>query len=248
MEVKPSDQPHQHGPEKSTQKAVGYSLVELLLVVGIIGLILWVILPVGLRARVEARYAVVRQSCSELASYTSQWAQQAILANEDLRSSATLADYYASLAGLSHAPAQGTAPGEWLANRTGPTNWRHNGLRGRPIDGRYLADKSFSAPESAVEDMIPPAHPILNPFTETSVFDGTNHPLPESEGGSGAVPGAIAFGCGRDETDRWVYFAFVFQGVHNRDVSLDGKDTFLPEMNLTTVSGLRAGVFAARLP
>jgi type II secretory pathway pseudopilin PulG len=239
--------------EERSGDAGGFSLVELLLVVGMVGVMLWVLIPIGLRARIEARYGVVRQHCSELASYTSQWAQQAIMAQDEERSVATLSDYYGSLAGHSLAPVLGTAQGEWVANSMGPSNWRRNrngkdGAQGRPIDGRYMKGETPSAPEATVADMIPPSHPIVNPFTEVSVFDAKNHPRSQADGGVGPVPGAIALGGHREEAGGWVYFAFVFQGTQNAGIELDGDDTFLSEMNLKTLPGLRAGVFAARLP
>jgi hypothetical protein len=247
------DETEQRCPMDLTNHVCGFSLVELLLVVGIVGLVLWVLIPLGLRARIEAEYGVVRQHCSELASYTSQWAQQAIMAQDEERSVAALSDYYGSLAGLSQAPVQGAAPGEWVANSMGPSNWRRNGnvkdaAQGRPIDGRYMKGENPSAPEATVADLLPPSHPIVNPFTEVSVFDVKNHPRSQADGGEGAVPGAIALGGYREEAGGWVYFAFVFQGVQNAEVELDGDDTFLPHMNLETMPGLRAGVFAARLP
>lgn len=239
--------------EEVTGDAEGYSLVELLLVLGMIGLLLWVLIPVGLRTRIDAKYGVVRQSCSELSSHVSQWVHQVISAQDEQRSTATISDYYASLAGLSHAPVLGAAQGEWVANRMGTTNWRQkrdrkDATQGRAIGGRYMNGKDSTAPETTVEDMVPQSHPILNPFNDLSVFDIQNHPRHKADGGAGPVPGAIALGGHREEAGGWVYFAFVFQGVQNTEIELDGDDTFLSEMNLKTMPGLRAGVFAARLP
>jgi hypothetical protein len=234
----------------------GFSILELLLIVGIVGLILWVLIPIGLRTRVDAKYGVVRQNCSELASYTSQWAQQAILAQDGQRSSATIADYYGSLAGLSRAPDLGPTPGEWVASNIGPTNWRHlpqeRNLRyTRKIEGRFMNGKRSTAPETTVEDIIPLDRPILNPFTNKSIFNSANFPVEKTvaktEEETWAIPGAIAFGGIRENEGGWAYFAFVFQGMGNRGIELEGQDTFLSGMNLQTIQGLRAGVFVARI-
>lgn len=238
--------------EGQTGDPEGFSLVELLVVVGVIGVMLWVLIPIGLRTRVDATYGVVRQHCSELASYTSQWAQQAIHTQDEQESCATLSDYYGSLAGLSYAPPLGAAPGEWVANGIGPNNWRRrrNGetsVQTRTVAGRFMNGKPSGAPQHTVEDIIPPDRPILNPFTNSGIFESENFPLAISDGGMGAVPGAIAFGGFREEKGSWVYFAFVFQGTDNTGTELDGADTFLDGMSPQTLRGLLNGVFAARI-
>jgi competence protein ComGC len=236
-------------PQTNTNEC--FSLVELLIVTGIIGLMLWVMVPIGLRSRLDASYGVVRQNCTELASYTSQWVQQSIMAQDEQQSSATAADYYGSLAGLSHAPPSGPAPGEWLAG-IGPSNWRQNRdgknpTQTRVIIGRFMNGKDSTAPENCVENLIPKDRPILNPFNKISIFDPENFPSPISDGGKGPVPGSIAFGGFHEEKEGWVYFAFVFQGISSIGTLLDGPDTFLPGMNLQTMEGLQNGIFAARI-
>lgn len=230
----------------------GFSLVELLTVTAVIGIMLWVIVPIGLRSRVEATYGVVRQNCSELASYTNQWAQQAIMAQDDQISVATLADYYGSLAGLSESPNLGPAPGEWVADNKNPSNWRQNRddnnyIKMKIISGRFMNGKHSTAPENTVENIIPQHRPILNPFNKINIFSTENFPLTKSDGGMGPVPGAIAFGGFQEKTEGWTYFAFVFQGADNKETKLDGSDTFLHPMNLQTMEGLQNGIFAARI-
>lgn len=230
----------------------GFSLLELLTVTALIALMLWVMIPIGLRSRIDATYSVVRQNCSELASYTSQWAQNAVLAQDEKKSVATLGDYYGSLAGLSQSPALGPAPGAWVAENTGPSNWRENRdgnnivLR-KVISGRFMNGKSSTAPENCVENIIPKDRSILNPFNKISVFNAENFPISKSDGGNGPVPGAIAFGGFREKQEGWTYFAFVFQGTNNTNIKLDENDTFLPGMSLQKMEGLHNGIFAARI-
>lgn len=230
----------------------GFSLIEVLLLVGIAGVILWVVIPIGLRTRVDAQFGIVRQNCSELAAYTTQWAQKAIQAQDEQRSSATLADYYGSLAGLPHAPRVGPAPGEWVAGDIGPTNWRllpqvENPRYTRHIKGRHLNGKRATAPEFTVEELVPPGSPIKNPFTGESVFSSANFPVEKSMEEVWAIPGAIAFGGIRENKGDWATFAFVFQGNRNTGIELDGPDTFHSGMSLQTLQGLGAGVFVARI-
>jgi len=70
----------------------GFTLIELLLVVLVIGLMLAVIVPRGMRANTDAKYNLVRQNSSELASHANEWIEQQILA-QDETSTATRAAY-----------------------------------------------------------------------------------------------------------------------------------------------------------
>ena len=74
----------------------GFTLIELLLVVMIIGFMLAVILPRGLRATTDAKYNLVRQNAAELAAFANDWIEQQILA-QDETSTATRADYLDTL-------------------------------------------------------------------------------------------------------------------------------------------------------
>ncbi len=232
----------------------GFTLIELLLVVGIVAVILAVIVPMGLRARIDAKYGVVRQNASELASFASQWVEKSIQAQDEQSSTATVKDYYASLAGAAQAPntAGAVLPGAWVANENAANNW-NLGTTGTvadrnttPIIGRYMDGAADTIPEDCVEDIIPPDKVIRNPFTEVSVFRDPNSPVLQA----GPVTGAIALG-GAAETvaagNPWIYYAFAFQGTDSTTANLLGDDTsFHAGLGLDTIAKLRNGIFLGR--
>lgn len=229
----------------------GFTLIELLLVVGIVAIILSVIVPMGLRARIDAKYGVVRQNCSELASFASQWAEKSIQAQDERLSKSTVRDYYATLAGLTGAeiPASGSLDGQWVATQTS-NNWNLiDGIRDsrdtvevyeRFMDGRTGAE---ARPEDTVEDIVPPDKVIRNPFTEVNVFRDPNDPVTQAR----VINGAIALGGAVEATGDWVYYAFAFQGTDSTEYNdLKGDDTFHAGMGLNTIPQLRNGVFMGR--
>ena len=98
----------------------GFTLIELLLVVMIIGFMLAVILPRGLRATTDAKYNLVRQNASELASFANDWIEQQILAQDSI-STATRADYLDTLVNVDDA-LTATGDSAWLAD-SDASNW-----------------------------------------------------------------------------------------------------------------------------
>jgi prepilin-type N-terminal cleavage/methylation domain-containing protein len=229
----------------------GFTLIELLLVVGIVAIILAVIVPLGLRARIDAKYGVVRQNGSELASFASQWVEKSIQAQDEAQSTATVKDYYASLSGAT-SPA-GPFPGQWIAIQAGQNNWNlrdgnpnKSGRQPLNIPGRFLSGtNTIAPPEDCVEDVVPPDKVIRNPFTEVNVFRSPNDP--ETQGT--VVTGALALGGATEGTgvDVWTYYAFAFQGTDNTGTTLqDPVLTFHAGMGLNTIQALRNGIFLGR--
>lgn len=246
---------------KNYKNNQGFTLIELLLVVGIVAVILAVIVPMGLRARIDAKYGVVRQNCSELAGFASQWVEKAIQAQDEQTSLATIKDYYASLAvstGPVAAPTTGNLAGAWVAQQTGTTNWGVQAANPPVstaasrigITGRDMNTANNQPPEDTVEEIIPPDKVIRNPFTEVSVFRSPNDPATQG----GAVTGAIALGGaaeavagGGAAANPWIYYAFGFQGTDSTTNNLVGDDTtFHAGIRLDSIAGLRNGIFLGR--
>ena len=101
----------------------GFTLIELLLVVMIIGFMLAVILPRGLRVTTDAKYNLVRQNASELAAFGNEWIEGQILA-QDEDSTATRADYLKTLVARSDGGVA-TDTATWIAGG-GESNWRRS--------------------------------------------------------------------------------------------------------------------------
>ncbi len=230
----------------------GFTLIELLLVVVIIGLMLVVIVPRAWRANIDTKYALIRQNCSELASFANQWAEEQIEASVEKYSSATKFHYLYSLADSNSSAAISPAlpMSEWIARRSHANNWiEGNGLANIP--GRCSGDSNVSTandpPECSVEEIIAPEKLPRNPFNGAQVFVEANDP----ETSGYVTPGAIAFGCASDPVGggNFAYFAFIFQGTDATSVNLGPNDTDVvyAGQESQTITGLRNGVFAARL-
>ena len=227
---------------------------NLLLVFSFVMIILAVIVPIGLRMHINAKYGVVRQNCTELASYAKMWAEKSIKAQDEQKSTATLKDYFASLAGLPVPIAGKAFPGQWIAVQGGNNNW-NLGAKGTvtertttPVFGRYINGVRDQAPLDTVEDVIPPDKTIINPFTAENVFRAANDPVTQGEGVTGAIAfGGVARSMGRGGTTPWIYFAFAFQGTQSTTINLAKDDTTFHEgMGLNSISKLRNGVFLGR--
>lgn len=235
---------------KVRYKEKGFTLIELLLVVVVIGLMLAVIVPRAWRANIDSKYGLVRQNCSELAKFGSEWAEGQMLAQNDYNSTARLTDYLNSLSGPGGPQ---VASSEWVASGSGGgnSNWGLSdtdpigpGSR-RTILGRATNAGTNQPPETKVEKIITPDKMPRNPFNSVAVFRGTNLP-----GASQPIPGAIA--CGRaidDSRDgQWFYFGFVYQGTDSTTGGLGTPNTtFYAQQHDRTLMGLRNGIFFARV-
>ncbi|WP_300459685.1 type II secretion system protein [Desulfobacula sp.] len=245
---------------KNSEK--GFTLIELLLVVVIIGLMLAVIVPRAWRANIDAKYGLVRQNASELASFGQEWAENQLLAQNESLSTATMDNYLWSLCKPGAGVGVYGTNQTWVADQTNNTNWSISGAGGTAanqpggilIGGRYITQADATAgigvaPETTVEGIIPPEKVIRNPFNEVNVFQASNDPL--STGG--AVTGAIAsatiadVGPGGAGTDDWHYYAFLFQGTDVTTSAIGNDTSYYAGMGPTTLAGMRNGIFFARV-
>ena len=230
----------------------GFTLLELLLVVVIIGLMLVVIVPRAWRANIDTKYVLIRQNCCELVSFVDQWAEGQIEASVEKYSSASKFNYLYSLACNSgSASLSPVLPmSEWIARQSHANNWVESN-RLANIPGRCSGSSAFAAandpPECSVEALIAPEKLIRNPFNGAQLFVAANDP----ETSGFVTPGAIAFGCAADPDgdNNYAYFAFVFQGTDATSIKLGLNDTktVYAGQESQTITGLRNGVFAARL-
>ncbi|MFC1837482.1 type II secretion system protein [Thermodesulfobacteriota bacterium] len=229
----------------------GFTLIELLLVVLVIGFMLAIIVPRALRTNTDAKYNLVRQNASELASYGSEWIEQQILAQDEI-SVATRADYLDTL--VSDGTAVGTDAAVWVA-AAASNNWNTNGggllqVPGRAMNSPAGVSNAPQPPENTVREIIEPAKVLRNPFNGADVFlDGPNDPTPSA---TNPIPGAIACATAVDSSTggTFDYYAFIFQGT---DSTIGGAaDGLGPTgyhggMTDGTLPGVREGVFFTKV-
>ncbi len=241
----------------------GFTLIELLLVVGIIGVLLAIIIPKAIRANINAKYGIVEKNCAELKSYAVQWAEKSIRAQDEQNSTASLADYYASLAGQPNGIAGGASQ-TWIATGNA-NNWNMGSVTPNPsatnfinISGRAQMTAGGlvgppTLPEDSVEHIIPPEKAIKNPFNGANVFRSPNDP-PNKPGGAAPVTGAIALGFVQEPVavGGYYYFAFAYQGTDSTTYTLPTSQatdvtTFHAGSGLATIPALKNGELFARI-
>jgi prepilin-type N-terminal cleavage/methylation domain-containing protein len=223
------------------KKERGFTLIEILLVVTIIGIMLAVIVPRAWRANIDSKYGLVRQNCSELAAFGHEWAEEQLLAQSEQFSTATIDSYFITLTGVGVYATNAA----WVANQT-TSNWNKVGWTGNPIEitGRNMtATGQNLAPEASVEDIVPPEKIPRNPFNNVSVFAVSNYPT------GNVITGAIACGTIAEGTtpDQWHYYAFLFQGTDSSTVTTNTAASYHAGQDPATLAGLRNGIFFARL-
>ena len=226
---------------KHVQGNKGFTLIELLLVVGIIGVLLAIIVPKAIRANIDAKYGIVDKNCAELKSFGAQWAEKSIRAQDDQQSTATLADYYSSLAGQPAAVAAGGQ--QWIATNAA-NNWNFTNATAVPptmtfipLTNRFQDTGGGIAggqpPEDVVESLIPPEKALRNPFNGVNVFRAPNDPAQQGL----VVTGAIAMGYLQD-TQGFYYFALAYQGTDSTAFALPTANVSADDATFHAGSGL----------
>ena len=211
-----------------TKKQAGFTLMEIMLVMVIIGVIMAVVLPRAFRASTDAKYQLLRQGCTELASWANEWAAREVETQPEAATTSTLDDYMETLAEQTTA---GTGY-RWIARANASNNWQQPLMN---VNNRGGAGGTH--PHTSVMDIMPQGKVIKNPFNGLSVFSGANLPT-----GSNFIPGAIACSWFRETAaPRYHYYALLFLGTDATALS-----DFHAGQGLT-LDGLRAGIYINRL-
>jgi len=202
----------------------GFTILELLLVLAIIGGLAAVMLPRANRAYNAAKFSLVRQAASEIGSYAVEWAQN---------QGGSQADYTIS-----------RSPCSYLLY---PVKSGVNGSTTRPLINHYTGNRVFNG----VEKMISVRDPILNPFNKQSYFVPANDDtgVPGKKPGllylvsSCALSAKISSSPAKTDANAifpsFCEFYFIFTGTDN---------TWYGEMETDQVRAIRHGIFVARLP
>ena len=208
----------------------GFTLVELMVVLAIIGVVLVFLIPRAYRASVESKYQLLRQTSTELASWANEWAEKE-LEIQSTDATSTLNDYMETLGN------DGSV--DWVGNSGTVSNWQGNLINVSLRDGTTTG----VTPNTGVKEIMPQAKILTNPFNGLSVFSSENNPADVAIGH--AVTGAI--GCAYVVDGAYNYYALLFQGTESIGTATAGANIFYAGQDADTLAELRNGIFIARL-
>jgi type II secretory pathway pseudopilin PulG len=200
------------------KRVAGFSLLEILLVLGIAGILFAVILPRAWRARSDVSYNLVRQAAAELGKWGMEWSERNLEA-QDEADTCTVNDYLSTLIGYTGGKDGGT-----------DNNWL--GTTSKPASNCRAANMTFT-----VADIMPQDNQPRNPFTGL-------HYLHRSHDGFKVEPGLLYLAMVTD-TDGYNNYHFLYtseEATSDTDWHA-GMGEGLP----VTFAELKNGVYVARL-
>ena len=201
--------------------SAGFSLLEFLLVLALIGFLLAVILPRFQRATTASRFAEVRNQATEIASFINQW---------------TDAQVRAQLSDTSFLPK------DFLMERISTAN---NNFRSEPLHHHYTGNDNFNGVEMLIStDDIP-----RNPFNQASYFNPVNDDRKITPSLNPGLIFLTSFREKRGQVgDRGLrFFYLIFTGT-DADPSASNLGSWYGGMADEIESGIRRGVLVNRYP
>jgi len=205
------------------KKNHGFSLLELLLVLGIAGLLFAVILPRAWRARSDAGYSLIRQAAVELGGWGLEWSERS-LAAQDENDTCVLNDYVDSLVGYTGGRRTASIHNNWF----GTLNTLIHGCR---------SSGSINPVTVSVAEIMGQENQPRNPFTGLVYLHAAHD-------GSSPKPGLLYL-ASYEDSDGLNNYYFVFTGAEASSASdwHGGMGDGIP----LPLEGLRNGIFVARL-
>ncbi len=201
----------------------GFSLLELLLVLGIVGILFAVILPRAWRARSDASYSLTRQAATELGNWGMEWSERN-LAAQDEDDTCVLNDYVDSLVGYTGGRRTGDIPNNWFGTVKSLIPGCRSGGTANPVN-------------FTVADIMPGENQPRNPFTGLVFLHGVHD-------GSRTEPGLLYLASVLDSEGFNNYY-FIYTGAEA--ISATDWHAGMGDGIPPTFEGLRNGVFVARL-
>ncbi len=197
----------------------GFTLIEVILAVVVIGIMIAIIVPRAQRANVDAKYAGVRQAAAEIGRWGMDWATRN-LESQEVDASCNLDNYVATLVGY----VGDTDDPNWIAVND-------------PLTDIGSCRFGTSGINYSVADIIPPDSQPRNPFNALSYFN-TNG------GNDGSRPQAGLLYLAVVDHDGANHYYFVYTGTDSEDG--DQWHAGMGQGSSLTYAEVRNGIFMAR--
>lgn len=208
---------HLHSERHGSQK--GFTLIEIILAVVVIGILIAIIVPRAQRANVSAKYAGVRQAAAEIGRWGMDWATRN-LESQDPAATCSLDDYLATLVGY--------------VGNSAATNWINVN---EDLTGAGECRTGTGGITYSVADILPPNSQPRNPFNGVSYF-GTGGANDGSQVTSGLLYLGVVLNGGAN------HYYFVYSGTDS--TGLNDWHAGMGDGLTFDLAELRNGIFMAR--